>query len=38
MKLATVVKGYPKTPFCVATTPMCRRERYTISWIARLYP
>ena len=29
VKLATIVKGNPKAPFSVATTPMCRGGRYS---------
>ena len=37
-KLATGVKDDPKAPFSIATTPRCRGERYSIPWIAPLYP
>ena len=37
VKLATVVKGDPKAPFSIATTPRCRGGRYTFPWIAPLY-
>ena len=37
-KLATLVNGDPKASFSIATTPMCRGERYTIPRIAPLYP
>ena len=37
-KLATVVGGDTKAPFSVATTPRCRGWRYSIPWIALLYP
>ena len=36
--MATVVEGDPKAPFSIATTPRCRRERYSFPWIAPLYP
>ena len=29
--MATVVEGDPKAPFSIATTPRCRRGRYSIS-------
>ena len=38
MKLATVVKGDPKAPFSIATTPRCRGGHYSIPWIVPLYP
>ena len=31
---STLVKGDLKTPFSIATTPMCRGGHYSISWIA----
>ena len=37
-KLVTVVKGDPKAPFSVATTPKCRGGCYSFPWIASLYP
>ena len=37
-KLATSVKGDPKAPFSIATTPGCRGGCYSIPWIAPLYP
>ena len=37
-KLATIVKGDPKVPFSIATTPGCRGGRYFIPGIAPLYP
>ena len=37
VKLATLVEGDQKVPFSIATTPRCRRGRYSISWIAPLY-
>ena len=38
VKLATIVKGDPKAPFSIATTPRCRGGRYSIPRIAPLYP
>ena len=38
VKLATLVEGYPKAPFSIATTPKCRGGRNSISWISSLYP
>ena len=35
--LATVVEGDQKAPFSIATTPRCRVEGYSFSWIAPLY-
>ena len=29
VKLATIVKGNPKAPFSIATTPLCRGGRYS---------
>ena len=37
-KLATVVKGDPKAPFTINTTPWCRGGHYSIPWIALRYP
>ena len=37
-KVATIVEGDPKAPFSIATTPRCRGGRYSIPWIAPLYP
>ena len=37
-ELATIVEGDPKAPFSIATTPRCRGGRYSIPWIAPLYP
>ena len=34
----TIVEGDPKAPFSIATTPRCRGGRYSIPWIAPLYP
>ena len=38
VKLVTVVEGYPKATFSIATTPKCKGERYSFPWIAPLYP
>ena len=38
VKSATLVKDDPKAPFSIATTPRCWKGRYSISWIAPLYP
>ena len=38
VNLATLVESDPKAPFSIATTPWCRRRRYSIPWIAPLYP
>ena len=38
VKLATVVEGYPKASFSVATTPRWKGGRYSFPWIAPLYP
>ena len=38
VKLATLVEGDPKAPFSIATTPMCWGVRYSVPWIAPLYP
>ena len=38
VKLATLVEGSPKAHFSIATTPRCREGRYSIPWIAPLYP
>ena len=38
VKLATLVEGNPKALFLIATIPMCRGGRYSVSWIAPLYP
>ena len=35
--MVTVVEGDPKAPFSVATTPRCRRRRYSFPCIAPLY-
>ena len=37
VKLATLVEGDPKAPFLIATLT-CRGGRYSIPWIASLYP
>ena len=36
--LATVVGGNPKAPLSVATTLWLKEGRYSIPWIAPLYP
>ena len=36
--LANVVKGDQTAPFSIASTPRCRGGRYSIPWIAPLYP
>ena len=36
--LVTLVKGDPKAPFSIDTTPKCRGGHYSIPWIAPLYP
>ena len=36
--MATLVKGYPKATFSIATTPRCRGGYYSIPRIAPLYP
>ena len=36
IKLVTLVKGDPKAPFSIATTPSWRVGRYSIPWIAPL--
>ena len=36
--LATVVDGYQKALFSIATTPWCRGRRYSFPQIAPLYP
>ena len=38
VKLVTLVEEDPKAPFPIATTQKCRRGRYSIPWIAPLYP
>ena len=38
VKIVTVVKGDPKAPFSIATTPMCMGERNSFPWIASVYP
>ena len=38
VKLATLVKGDPKVPFSIATTPRCRGGCHSIPGIAPLYP
>ena len=34
----TIVKGNPKAPFSIATTPRCRGGRNSFPWIAPFYP
>ena len=34
--MAIVVKGDPKAPFSVPTTPRCKGGRYSFPWIAPL--
>ena len=36
VKLVTIVKGDPKAPFSIATTPRCRGGCYSIPRIALL--
>ena len=36
VKFATLVEGYPKAPFSIATTPRCRGGRHSVPWIAPL--
>ena len=38
IKLVTLVEGDLEAPFSRATTPGCRRGRYSFPWIAPLYP
>ena len=38
VKLATLVEGDPKAAFSIATTQKCWGGRYSIPWIAPLYP
>ena len=35
--MVTLVKGDPKAPFSITTTPRCKGGRYSIPWIAPLY-
>ena len=37
VKLATAFESDQKAPFCIATTPRCRRGHYSFSLIAPLY-
>ena len=37
VKLATVKEDEQKAPFSIATTPRCRRGRYSLPLIAPLY-
>ena len=36
--LTAVVESNPKAPFTIATTPRCKRDYYSLPWIAPLYP
>ena len=38
IKMATLVVDDPKAPFSIANTPRYRGGRYSIPWIASLYP
>ena len=38
MKLVTLVEGDQKASFSIATTPRSRGRRYSLPWIAPLYP
>ena len=38
VKLVIIVEGDQKAPFSIATTPKCRRGRYSFPWFAPLYP
>ena len=38
VKLATVVEGNQKAPFCIATTPRCRERHFSFPRVAPLYP
>ena len=38
VKLATLLEGYAKAPFSIATILRYRERRYSFSWIAPLYP
>ena len=38
VKYVTIVEGDPKASFSIATTQRCRGGRYTLPWIAPLYP
>ena len=37
VKLVTLDEGNPTAPLSIATTPRCKRGRYSIPWIAPLY-
>ena len=37
-KLATLIEGDPKASFSIATAQRCTEGRYSIPWIAPLYP
>ena len=38
IKLATLVKGDPKPPLSIAIILRCRGGRYSLPWIAPIYP
>ena len=38
VKLVALIKGGPKAPFSIATTPRCRGGYCSIPWIVPLYP
>ena len=38
VKLVTMVEGNVKAPFSITTTPRCREECNSFSWIALFYP
>ena len=38
IKVGNIVEGDPRAPFSIATTLRCRLGRYSIPWIAPLYP
>ena len=38
IKWATLVVGDPNVSFSIATTPRCRRGRYSIPWFSPLHP
>ena len=38
VNLATVVESDQKASFLIASTPRCRRGRYSFPWIAPFYP
>ena len=37
VKLSPYVESDPKASFSIATTPWCRKGRFSIPWIAPLY-